>query len=95
MKYTVEYFIEGFDKIPDYKWCTNEYKQGYKKCALGHLQHVLHPDRPLALVELFKSYGYSVVDINDDPFYGDTPKERIMRVLRHIKRKIDMSKELA
>lgn len=34
--YTVDYFIEKFEKIPENNWCRNRFREGDKYCAQGH-----------------------------------------------------------
>jgi hypothetical protein len=36
MKYDVAFFIEKFEKIPEYKWTVNEFERDGKCCAQGH-----------------------------------------------------------
>lgn len=36
MQYTVDYFIEKFEKIPEEKWTTRLYRFGDSRCAAGH-----------------------------------------------------------
>ncbi len=48
MEYTVEYFINKFESIPDEKWCTShlftESTEGFRCCALGHLDVRYDPE---------------------------------------------------
>lgn len=36
MKYTVDYFIEKFEAIPEKMWCRGQFVSGEKRCANGH-----------------------------------------------------------
>jgi hypothetical protein len=36
IKYTVEYFINKFEAIPEENWCTLSFMNGNAKCAYGH-----------------------------------------------------------
>jgi len=87
-QYTLEYFIEKFDKIPDEEWCVDRFESldHTKKCALGHcgMDSDWDTDESLALRGIL--YRYNLPDpvlINDDSTgeYGDTPRERILNVL--------------
>lgn len=35
-KYTVQYYIDKFSKIPENKWTTNAFGEGNARCANGH-----------------------------------------------------------
>ena len=53
-KYTIDYFIDFFSKIPDEQWCVGcYYEQDERKCSLGHLgsNPTFHPEASLALIE--------------------------------------------
>lgn len=91
--YTVDYFIEKFEKIPDEKWLIGEFGDGAgSHCALGHCgmgKDWAYTNESRALVGVFHSCPYDVEDVNDGiPVeYGHTPKERILNALREIKSK--------
>ena len=93
--YTVDYFIEKFEKIPPEKWTTGQYVSDNDReccCALGHcgirningLHVASHSPEAMALTKLFNN---SLVHcINDSAIeYGNTPKERILNKLKEIK----------
>lgn len=59
MKYTVQFFIDKFEKIPGNKWTTNTYTQGDKHCAGGHCgmrfaDDINHMAEAKALVEVLR-----------------------------------------
>ena len=90
-KFTVDYFIEKFTKIPDSKWAMGNYRVGQRKCALGHCGYSnsnrpIHTEEGVALSQMFAKVNLLVSHINDGfPEFGVTPKERILVVLEHIK----------
>lgn len=87
-KYTVDYFIKKFSKIPNNKWTTGQFVSDLdptKRCALGHCQVLrggIKTAEASALVKLIKTPTL----IND--WYGKhkTPKGRILAALREVKR---------
>jgi hypothetical protein len=99
--YTIPYFIEYFSSIPDHQWCTNDLqKQGTKQhCAIGHAlrrgkssYRVTRTSvylREEALVKIFGSWN-NIAYVNDAQgifsSLGKTPRGRILRALRNLKR---------
>ena len=91
MKYTVEYFIRFFRKIPDNKWCVGNYVEGEKMCALGHCgeTNVGKTKKSTALSNIFiKKLSLTPDQINDgeeteimDFEKISTPKKRILAAL--------------
>ncbi len=101
--YTVPYFINFFESIPDHRWTEGELQRSgtVQKCALGHAasdsrapansfvtnNDVSSSQRAQALIEVL---GGDVAAINDaDGSYADlgrTPRGRILRALRNVKR---------
>ncbi|WP_285011232.1 hypothetical protein [Pedobacter faecalis] len=80
MNYTLDYFIEKFEAIPEDKWTTNEFadEQG-RCCAFGHcgMRQGLFSDEGEALFEMVPD---GIPDINDNrggwyDKYGSTPKQ--------------------
>jgi hypothetical protein len=101
--YTVDYFIQKFEAIPDEKWTTGTYTRcEYKHCALGHCgTEIIEKPRLFfktkftpegkALENLFKiHFPESITRINDgevDQYQQPTPKARILAALRDIQKK--------
>lgn len=97
-QFTVDYFIEKFEKIPEERWTTGVYSKDDGQCALGHcgmntgiIKYNTEADALWDLV--YYNIGLSVVRINDayEKRYSQrTPKQRILAALRDIKK---LSKE--
>jgi hypothetical protein len=101
MEYTVDYYINKFEAIPEELWGTGKYRDKDDKCcALGHCGQKAGPvkliEEAKALDDLIISYyKTNVIAINDGSYrgtpetnfmsYGDTPKQRILTALRQIK----------
>lgn len=91
--YNAQYFINKFSAIPEDQWTTNICHDDDKSCALGHCgARYTSDDRSVeanALRSLFvKSLHCCVHQINDNMHYlytQDTPKQRILAALKHIK----------
>jgi hypothetical protein len=90
--YTVEYFIEFFNKIPEEMWIVevfrNDNDQG--RCALGFCgcSENTSTAKARALITIFSDYDIYVTSVNDgnDPtFKQSTPKQRILAALEMIK----------
>lgn len=90
--FTVSYFINKFNAIPDDAWTTNQYHnlERTKFCALGHCGVVedywtsINNEESISLRILLESTGSDVGMINDgiDPSYKQTtPKLRILAAL--------------
>jgi|GEM_PF-3178160 len=94
-KYTVDFFIEKFSKIPEKNWIVGRLRDKSdpnKRCALGHCgmnpNSFKHTLMSLSLKELFKCS--SVIDVNDNctgkyKYFGKTPKTRILKMLKNIR----------
>lgn len=100
-RYTVDFFIKKFRKIPESRWTVDKLHDGARHCALGHCG--LNPDdiidrSPMAkaLNKLFYfHFGVEAPDINDQSksisekgiveFPGFTPRQRILGALKKIK----------
>lgn len=85
MQYSIEYFIEKFEAIPEELWITGHYTDNDGRyCALGHCglrTRMLICQESDALQTLLPHTQY----INDDrhPSYKQpTPKQRILAALR-------------
>lgn len=96
--YTVDYFIDKFEAIPDEKWGTGYFYNPTRdtKCALGHCSVTGDIDTTEgdALIAIFNDAGHSAAAVNDNytggtahDYPGGTPKARILNVLRQIKAK--------
>lgn len=95
--YTVDYFIDKFEKIPEENWLENGcFQDGNGRfCALGHC--ALRPwsrvtSEAVALNRLFVKIYSSVVNINDgkcSKYLQPTPKQRILAALHDIKKTPD------
>ncbi len=95
-KYTVEYFIKKFSKIPDSKWNVGDFisYDGKKKCALGWCgmknvdpKESLFGKETKESTELENLLNNYVADINDgrNPKYKqETPKARILAALKDV-----------
>lgn len=91
-KYTVDYFIEKFKRIPEDRWCTGKLKtENESHCALGWCGVTSMANlnkESKALVALFSERWLSVAGVNDgwdSRFNLETPKERILAALDYIK----------
>lgn len=96
-KYTVDYFIEKFSRIPKNRWTVNEFRNSKgQRCALGHCGETsVRTPESLALHNLFVDFNAFDLDfrpmlVNDgDGKYcklGKHPRTRILRALRMIKK---------
>jgi len=95
-EYTVEYFINKFEAIPEDQWTTEVYEDDLgRQCAFGHCSTSTNPDKigfvgtteAADLLILFIRADLSVACVNDgrdDRFQQPTPKQRILTALRHI-----------
>ncbi len=92
MNYTVDYFIQKFEAIPEEWWCVTLYTRGEQKCALGHCGVSMKDDTEEgeALSYLFISnFGMAstINDGGDSRFPQATPRARILAALQRIKQK--------
>ncbi len=110
MTYTIEYFIEKFEAIPEELWTAGiMHDRNGKYCALGHcgvLKFDLlgtirfkYTDESHALMDIFKQFHMYPEEVNDFPRYNDrfkanSPKTRILGALRQFKGNIDYFKNL-
>lgn len=90
--YTVDYFIQKFEAIPEEKWTTQVYRDGDSCCVLGHCGvYNVYTDEANALSKIIlDNLHRSVADINDgfsSTFTQPTPKARILAALRDIQKK--------
>lgn len=69
-KYTVDYFINKFSRIPTNKWTTGDYKKHGRYCALGHAgcrggdYGGVETPESNALYYMFKKCDYEVDEVN-------------------------------
>jgi hypothetical protein len=92
--YTVDYFIQKFEAIPEEMWTTRGFVDGESKCALGHCGQTCATEPFTAeagsLTDLFMNQIGSVARVNDghiSRYYQPTPKARILAALRDIQKK--------
>lgn len=84
--YTVDYFINKFERIPLDKWCKGKFGIGTRHCALGHCgmrdTFIKATRESIALSELFQDNHMCITDVNDEcPDLGSNPKERVLNAL--------------
>lgn len=84
MKYTVDYFIEKFEAIPEELWCIGTFQIGEKCCAFGHCGGTEHIGaNTVECNELIKVLTV-VAETNDGTnklYQQPTPKQRILAAL--------------
>lgn len=87
-KYTLDYFIKKFSKIPKNKWCTGSYTDSNGlHCAIGHTFNVKGETSFInKLVHLTE-----LTQVNDgkNPFHklGKHPRTRVVNYLKSLKEK--------
>lgn len=101
MKYTVDYFIRFYTRIPNKRWTIGVFsnfvqikgKWIKQCCALGHLhapgESLTISERTSTFCQLLADQGHDIVMVNDgsDPKYQQpTPKQRILAALQDIKK---------
>jgi len=91
-KFTVDYFIKKFKKIPSNKWHVGNYHnvEETKFCALGHCNmHKRNTREGVALLKLFGcTWQFEVAEINDGgkkKYLQKTPRSRILAALQDVK----------
>ncbi len=94
-KFTVDFFIKKFSKIPARLWTTGEFvdRQG-RRCVLGHCgeEGLTIPQEARELVRIFSNHGLVPPQrVNDGDhftvkkqFPQKTPKARILAALKWI-----------
>lgn len=99
--YTVDYFIQKFEAIPEEKWTRLSFINQDRSCALGHcgVRTAYNNYSGIALTEegdalrnLFNNHlDFDVMTVNDDcvcsAYPQPTPKARILAALTDIKKK--------
>jgi hypothetical protein len=101
-KYTADFFIKKFSRIPRRRWTTETFLKEGRCCALGHcgvdVSYQFTPQAQ-ALIELMsvlpgaraRDEQTRVTNINDHVtnyawIKGKTPRTRILNALREVKR---------
>lgn len=89
--YTVDYFIEKFEKIPEDLWFMGDYFNENKTsfCALGHCGCDGEEGDTMEGIALYKLLNYDIPEINDGEhniYQQPTPKQRILAALYDIKK---------
>lgn len=92
-KFTVDYFIDKFSKIPEENWCTGMFTIGSAHCAYGHCGlgwDTSFTEESVALADLFIKIRATIINVNDaidyNPYQQPTPKQRILAALYDIKK---------
>lgn len=99
-EYTIDYFIEKFNKIPAELWTTYKFESDGKCCALGlcgarfdsDIQQIAYTPEALALFQIFVDAKLPLVMkvndcIFDREFTQRHPKFRILHALKMAKKK--------
>lgn len=98
-QYTVDYFINKFEAIPEEEWMTQRYNDDLgRRCAYGHCgkrenDSSALSDEGYALKQLFEDHRLGVIDTNDGLQSGycgsraPTAKQRIIETLKKMKEK--------
>lgn len=92
---TLDDYIAFYEAITADKWCTGDFTNEGRCCALGHLgeRHIgLTTPQVYQFNEVLKKHRgdmYDIPDVNDgDGSYielGDTPKERVINYLKQLR----------
>lgn len=93
-EWTIDDYIAFYDTIPEEKWMTGDFCDGYGRCcALGHLGFS-HSPPDNTITErhaiFFKRHGLTLPMVNDGfvgPYNQPTPKQRVLAYLRDLKAK--------
>lgn len=88
-KYSIKYFINKFEAIPEDKWCVFSRYDGWgRMCALGHTCEDRGRRFTKESDDLASIFGsrLEVARINNgtapqSKFLGDTPKQRVLNAL--------------
>lgn len=94
-KYTVDYFIKKFKRIPSSKWTIIDYQRGKRFCALGHCGctddmdcEAYFPREAKGLCKIFDEINLDVAKVNDGEMLKYPQKNaraRILAALQDIK----------
>lgn len=91
MNYTIDYFIEKFEAIPEDNWITGKYYDPEVGCcALGWASYdgITVTDEVIFFSKLFQKNNLVASQVNDNlcsKYRQPTPKQRILAALRDIK----------
>lgn len=101
MKYTVDYFIQKFQAIPEGKWCTGSWEHLGRHCADGFCgsrsvgSKLVQTEEGVQLAKLLmplmpNEYESTIIFVINDnhqqsPYRQPTPKQRILAALHDIK----------
>lgn len=95
--YSIDYFIDKFEGIPNEKWCCEFYIDGDGRCcSLGHCGRRYNDNTSPEAWALLKILDMQVTSINDgnhQDYKQTTPKARILAALRDAKLKQDTTAE--
>jgi hypothetical protein len=101
IEYTVDYFIEKFEAIPEGKWCTHDLLNSHgQRCAQGHcmpevgngefLWSIIQAGKDTKERQALEKILPEVCDINNGrskEYPQPTCKARILAALRDVKEK--------
>ena len=92
--YTVDYFIEKFEEIPEHMWIIRTFRDPFCRCCAygfcGVGESSKTTEEAKQLQKLFSEEMLLVTTINDcetQQFPQPTPKQRILAALNYIKNK--------
>lgn len=86
-EYTIQYFIEKFEAIPEERWTTGTFKDDLGRCCvLGHCGHNIYRDTEESryLYNILSGSNYGAISINDGlhrKYSQHTPKQRVLAAL--------------
>lgn len=97
--YTLDYFIEKFEAIPEDEWCTQLYvNENNQCCALGHcgvtfekgsVEGITLNTLSIKALNSPNTGNYmSIINVNDGEhpkYQQDTPKQRVLAFLKDLK----------
>lgn len=94
MEYTVDFFINKLEAIPENKWCVGKMSDHLgNHCALGHCgakENDINLSKEARALHLLIYYylGFAAFQINDNSFKKypqPTPKQRIIAALKNVR----------
>lgn len=89
-EYTVDYFINKFEAIPEDEWFVGYFQNEYnskQKCALGHCDYdnISSSKEGRILINLLNGYVSEINDGKHTQYQQTTPKQRILAALYDVK----------